>query len=390
MSRPILLGMGTRPEIIKMAPVYRALRAAGEDVQVLHTGQHDSMAWPLYDFFEMPPRHVMALERGGKTLTHLSAALLTKLQDELEQLTPRAVLVHGDTSSAAMLALAAFYNQVPVGHVEAGLRSGDNNDPFPEEMNRQLVGRIATWHFAPTAQAVRNLRDENVAASRIHLVGNTVVDATRWAVDLLEQQEAGGATVLPQSLSGLAAVLPGRSLVIVTAHRRENWGHGIARIASAVAQLVERHADLVVVWPVHANPAVRDTVLAAGEHLPASARQRLFFTEPLNYPAMMHLLRRAWIALTDSGGIQEEAVSHGVPVLVLRETTERPEVLDTGAGRLVGTQPQRIVGTFEQLRRDGEVYRAMRTAVNPFGDGNAGARIASLVRAAMGAQLQAA
>jgi UDP-N-acetylglucosamine 2-epimerase len=383
MSRPILLGMGTRPEIIKMAPVYQALRAAGEDVQVLHTGQHDSMAWPVYDFFGMPPRHVMALERGGSTLSHLSAALLLRLQGELEQLTPRAVLVHGDTSSAAMLALAAFYNQIPVGHIEAGLRSGDTQDPFPEEMNRQIVGRIARWHFAPTEQAVQNLRRENVEPARIHLVGNTVVDATRHAVEVLEQRSDKGANMLPASMQGLREALVGRSLVVVTAHRRENWGHGIARIASAVMQLLARHDNLVVAWPVHANPLVRDTVHAAAQQLPAAARSRLFLAEPLNYPAMMYLLLHSWLALTDSGGIQEEAVSHGVPVLVMRETTERPEVLTSGAGHLVGTQPLAIVGQVERLLGDAVAHRSMRSARNPFGDGQAGTRIAAVMCHAM-------
>lgn len=378
-DKVVLLSMGTRPEIIKMAPVWRALRQRGIQAQVLHTGQHDAMAWPLYTFFGMAPDHVLALHRGGNTLAHLGAALLTESQQALERIRPCAVLVHGDTSSAATVALAAFYNQVPVGHVEAGLRSGNLYDPFPEELNRQSIGRVATWHFSPTPQATHNLHLENVDAGHIFEVGNTVVDATRWAMDYLDAQPDAGASTLPDALAGLPAALAGRRLMLVTAHRRENWGKGIAQVARTVVELLEQHPELVVVWPVHANPAVQDTVRQAVEGCSESAAARLFLAPPLNYPALMALMRRAWLLLTDSGGLQEEALSAHVPLLVLRETTERPEVLSVGAGLLVGTDPGRIRTAFQRLWDDPGLHRDMGARRNPFGDGHAAGRIGDIL-----------
>lgn len=381
MDKVVLLSMGTRPEIIKMAPVWRALRQRGLNAQVLHTGQHDAMAWPLYDFFGMAPDHVLNLHRGGNTLAHLGAALLTESQQALERIRPCAVLVHGDTSSAAAVALASFYNQVPVGHVEAGLRSGSLYDPFPEELNRQSIGRVASWHFAPTPQATHNLRLENVDPGNIFEVGNTVVDATRWVMGYLDAQADAGASTLPPELAGLPAALQGRRLMVVTAHRRENWGAGIAQVARTVIDLLERHPNLVAVWPVHANPAVQDTVQQAVRSRPGTAVKRLFLAPPLNYPALMVLMRRAWLLLTDSGGLQEEALSAHVPLLVLRETTERPEVLSVGAGLLVGTDPVRIQTAFERLWDDPGLHRNMSTRRNPFGDGRSAERIGDILHA---------
>ena len=390
MGQPTLLSMGTRPEIIKMAPLYRALRAVGHGVSVLHTGQHDSMAWPLYKFFDMLPDHALELHRHGTSLSHLSAALLTQTQQALDRIKPRAVLVHGDTSSAAMVSIAAFYNHIPVGHVEAGLRSHDREDPFPEEMNRGLIGRFASWHFAPTPAAVDNLRRENVAAQAIHLVGNTIVDATRWASAHLETLPGQGRFVLPAELARVPGAMAERRLVLVTAHRRENWGNGIDRICSAVRELLVRHAELLVVWPVHVNPTVHDAVHRAMAPLADDAAARLFLCEPLDYPALMYLLRHAWLILTDSGGIQEEAVSLRVPVLVLRDTTERPELLDVKAGLLVGTQPAAIVQAFERLWSNEAAHAAMRAASNPFGDGRASQRISSLLQERLVRELRAA
>jgi UDP-N-acetylglucosamine 2-epimerase (non-hydrolysing) len=383
MENQVLLSMGTRPEIIKMAPVWRALREAGVAAEILHTGQHDTMAWPLYEFFGMAPDHVLQLERGGNSLSHLSAALLTQSQRVLEDVKPRAVLVHGDTQSAAMVALAAFHNQIPIGHVEAGLRSGNLHDPFPEELNRQSIGRLARWHFAPTPLAVGNLKAENISPDAIEMVGNTIVDATQWVMSHLDALPDQGAATLPPALDDLPRQLDGRRLAVVTAHRRENWGAGIARIGSAVVDLLSRHPELVVVWPVHGNPAVRDAVQLALQALPEADRGRLFLCEPLDYAALMVLMRRAWLLLTDSGGLQEEALSARVPVLVLRDTTERPEVLAAGAGLLVGTQPDRIVQAFEQLWSDAASHRAMSTSVNPFGDGHAARRIAHTLQHSM-------
>ena len=246
--------MGTRPEIIKMAPVYRALKNSSLPVRLLHTGQHEEMAWPLYQFFGIAPDHLLKIERTSGSLAHLSALLLEQIDAVFQQDAPAAVLVHGDTSSALSATLAAFYRKIPIGHVEAGLRSGSMYDPFPEEKNRELIGRIASWHFAPTPIAESNLLREGIDSKKIYRVGNTIVDATLWGVGHVDSLPSQGISTLPTSLANLPAVLPGRRLLLVTAHRRENWGKGIASVASAVLEAVQNEENLCVVWPVHANP----------------------------------------------------------------------------------------------------------------------------------------
>ena len=378
LSHSILLCMGTRPEIIKMAPVYHALRATALQPLVLHTGQHREMADPMYDFFGMRPALSLQLERQRQTLAHLSALMVDKLGSILESSPPAAVLVHGDTSSALMAALAAFYQQVPVGHVEAGLRSHCMYDPFPEEKNRELIGRLATWHFAPTAQARANLLREGIAQEAIHTVGNTIVDA----VQLAGQMDGARQDAIPelrQDLAPLPDLLPGRRLVLVTSHRRENLNGPLADIAGAVRDLLLESPDLLVVWPVHANPRVQEVVHGALAGLPAEAASRLFLTQPMGYAALMWLLHRAWLVLTDSGGIQEEAAAVHTPILVLRETTERPELIEAGAGRLVGTDRAAVTAAVRELATRPALAAAMRDAINPFGDGLAGQRIATLL-----------
>lgn len=378
LSNSILLCMGTRPEIIKMAPVYHALLATNLQPLVLHTGQHREMADPMYDFFGMRPALSLNLERQRQTLAHLSALILDKLGHILEASPPSAVLVHGDTSSALVAALAAFYQQVPVGHVEAGLRSHHMYDPFPEEKNRALIGRLATWHFAPTAQAQANLLREGIAAQSIHTVGNTIVDAVQLAATMDgARQEA--IPELQQELAALPDLLPGRRLVLVTSHRRENLNGPLASIAAAVRDLLIESPDLLVVWPVHANPQVQEVVHSELGDLPADAAGRLFLTRPMGYAALMWLLHRAWLVLTDSGGIQEEAAAVHTPILVLRETTERPELIEAGAGRLVGTDRDVVTAAVRELATRPALATAMREAINPFGDGAAGQRIATLL-----------
>lgn len=369
----ILLVCGTRPEIIKMAPVYRALeRSEHFNPVLLHTGQHTTLASSAYEFFAMEPDHALDLERGDGSLADLSATLLQGCTQAIARLKPEAVLVHGDTSSAAMGALAAFYQQLPIGHVEAGLRTHDMYSPFPEEMNRSLIGRMARWHFAPTERSVAALRAENIAPDAIHLTGNTVIDAVRMAADLLRtgREEPFAAA------HDLEARTRGHRLVLVTAHRRENWGEGLARIAHSVCDLLAADPKAFFVWPLHANPAVaqavRDVVAARGE----SANPRLLLTEPLEYSALTWLLVHAWVTMTDSGGIQEEAAALGVPALVLRESTERPELIEAGGGVLLGTDRRRIVQTANELREHPERHEAMRDIVNPFGDGRAAELIA--------------
>jgi len=375
----IVLCMGTRPEIIKMAPVYRALRAAGMSTQVLHTGQHDHMAWPLYDFFGMHPDHVLALERSSDALAHLTALLAEQTHRVLVDAGPAAVLVQGDTTSAMVGSLASFYLKIPVGHVEAGLRTFDAYDPFPEEANRQLIGRLARWHFAPTGIACANLCHEGIAPTSIHQTGNTIVDATHWGVAYLQGLPDAAAGVLPPELAALPAALERKRVVLVTAHRRENWGAGIESIARGVRQLLESQPDMAVVWPVHANPRVKDDVQRAFQGLRCHAGSALFLAEPLNYPALLWVMSCAWLILSDSGGIQEEAVSAHVPILVLRETTERPELISAGAGKLIGTDADRLCREVIALRDDRRTYDRMREAKNPFGDGRAAPRIAAVL-----------
>ncbi len=379
-SAPILISVGTRPEIIKMAPLYAELRRREMPVAWVHTGQHREMAETLYAFFGIAPEHEIALQRRNASLAHLHGQLLEGLSGLYERLRPRAVLVHGDTTSTLASAQAAFYNDVPIGHVEAGLRTFVPREPFPEEKNREITARLARWHFAPTAGAAANLAREGIAADTVFTVGNTAVDAALSASARLEQLLAQGAPVLPEALQPLRSRGQRWRLITVTAHRRENWGDGIRRTARAVAALLEAHADLAVVWPVHGNPAVSDTVHTELDALAHSLAGRLTLCEPLDYPALLWCLRRSELALTDSGGIQEEGAALSTPVLVLRNATERPELIDAGAGLLVGTVQGRIVDTVSRLLADAPALTRMREAINPFGDGRTSARVADVLQ----------
>ncbi|MBT2326733.1 UDP-N-acetylglucosamine 2-epimerase (non-hydrolyzing) [Variovorax paradoxus] len=375
----VILCMGTRPEIIKMAPVHRALRSVDLPTLVLHTGQHDEMAWPLYEFFGMRPDHALSLERKSDSLAHLTALLTEQSHRVLAETRPAAVLVQGDTTSAMVGSLASFYLKIPVGHVEAGLRTFSNYDPFPEEKNRQLIGRLARWHFPPTSIASDNLRREGVAPEWIHQTGNTIVDATHWGLAYLRTLPGSGACILPPELSTLPDAVGRKRIVLVTAHRRENWGAGIESIARGVRQLLESQPDLVVVWPVHSNPRVKDSVQRAFHGLICHDGSQLVLAEPLNYPALLWVMSRAWLILSDSGGIQEESVSAGVPILVLRDTTERPELISAGAGKLVGTNADNLCREVVALLHDQPAYDRMSRAKNPFGDGHAAQRIAIIL-----------
>ncbi len=376
--KKILLCMGTRPEIIKMAPVVRALEERRVEALVFHTGQHREVAEPLYRLFGIEPAvNVDHLDRKGGSLAELGAALLEASHAAIERIKPDIVLVHGDTSSALMAALAAFYHEVSTGHVEAGLRTGNIYDPFPEEMNRRLIARMARWHFAPTSGARASLVVEGVEAGAIHMVGNTAVDA---ALDVARRARSEpGLITWPAALRDLRDADSGRHLVLVTAHRRENWGEGIAGIVKAVATLVEGTPGITVVWPVHPNPQVRDAVQQGLAETQARHPRRLRLVESLEYACLVSLLERSWLVLTDSGGIQEEAAAFGTPVLVLRDTTERPELIAAGGGIVVGTDPQRIIAAAGPLLRTPDLRAALVLHRNPFGDGAAAERIARIL-----------
>lgn len=381
---PVLISVGTRPEIIKMAPVHAELRRRGVPVAWVHTRQHREMADTLYDFFGIEPEHEIALERRNGSLAHLNSQLLEGLSELYERVRPRAVLVHGDTTSTLASAQAAFYQDVPVGHIEAGLRTGQPREPFPEEKNRELTARLASWHFAPTAGAVANLAREGIVGAAVHMVGNTAVDAALRASARLDQLFAEDSPALPPEIASLQRNVGIQRVITVTAHRRENWGDGIRSTARAVATLLGEHEDLAVIWPVHGNPAVRDAVHAELDGLASTLGSRLTLCPPLDYPALLWCLRRSVLVLTDSGGIQEEGAALSIPVLVLRNSTERPELIDAGAGMLVGTDEAFIVSLVTHLLADPFELARMRAAINPFGDGQTAARVAHILQRDLG------
>jgi len=361
---------GTRPEAIKLAPVVMAMRMAGRVTPVLvASGQHPTMVAQALAAFDLEPDVVLPVERVTGSQPELMTAMVSTLDALFADRPPAAVIVQGDTTTTLAGALAAFWRQIPVVHLEAGLRSGDLDSPFPEEGNRRLVGQLAALHLAPTPLAATNLLDEGVPPNKVVLTGNTVVDAALTVVD--------GRPELDPALREV--VESDARLVLVTAHRRESWGEPLDRVLSAVRTLLNHYPDIHVVLPSHPNPAVRAQVEAGLANL-----SRVTVTDPLPYPALARLLSEAYLVLTDSGGIQEEAPSFGVPALVLREVTERVESLTAGCARLVGTDPALIVAEAMRLLDDGAARDAMTAAGNPYGDGNAAVRTEEAVAELLG------
>jgi UDP-N-acetylglucosamine 2-epimerase (non-hydrolysing) len=353
--------LGTRPEAIKLAPVVRALEASPHfDPYVALTAQHREMVDQVLSLFAIRPRHDLNIIRPGQTLPELTTRALTGLSDLITSNRPDAVVVQGDTSTTFAGALAAFYAGVPVVHVEAGLRTGNVRSPFPEEVNRRLTTRVTDLHLAPTPVNRDNLVTEGIDPSTVVVTGNTVIDALLWAV---EQSSGYG----DPGLADLDA--DPRRVLVVTAHRRESWGEALASVGRALARLARAEPDLLVVFPIHRNPVVREAIVPA-----VAAEANVRVVEPLGYGSFAALLRRASIILTDSGGIQEEGPSLGRPVLVMRDTTERPEAVVAGTVRLVGTDEDTIVSSVRELLHDDAAYAAMARAVNPYGDGRAAAR----------------
>lgn len=358
---------GTRPEAVKLAPVVHALKASPclEPIVVL-TAQHREMLDQMLKWFEIEPDYDLNLMRHGQTLAELTARVVVGIERILTELKPDMLLVQGDTVTVMAAALAAFYQKVPVGHVEAGLRTDDRYNPFPEEMARRQTGRLASLHFAPTSLAVENLRREGIA-ERVYLTGNTVIDA------LLETTERLKSTPIERSLFG-SADFENFKVLLVTAHRRENWGEPMVEIARALRQIADEFPETQILYPIHKNPVVRQAIEPVFDGHP-----RLVLVEPLDYVPFVYAMQRCHFILTDSGGVQEEAPTLGKPVLVMRTTTERPEAVEAGAAKLVGVSRLEIVRAARELLTDRQAYARMACAVNPFGDGHSARYIVEAV-----------
>lgn len=382
--KTVMLVFGTRPEAIKMAPLVKEFQKypVAFKTIVCVTGQHRQMLDQVLQLFEITPDYDLNIMKQGQDLYDITARVLTGLRDVLKEAQPDVVLVHGDTTTSTAAALAAFYQQIPVGHVEAGLRTHNIYSPWPEEMNRQITGRIATYNFAPTQLSKANLLREAVAEGSITVTGNTVIDALYWVVNKIKEDKA-----LNNNLKELLATAGydvtrldgGKKLVLITGHRRENFGDGFINMCTAIKDLTLKYPDVDFVYPMHLNPNVRKPIHEVfGEDL--NGLGNMFFIEPLEYLSFVYLMEKSNIVLTDSGGIQEEAPGLGKPVLVMRDTTERPEALEAGTVKLVGTDYDKIVSEVSLLLDDQEHYDAMSKAVNPYGDGLACGRIVETLK----------
>ena len=374
-----MLVFGTRPEAIKMAPLVKAFQQQPEEFEtvVCVTGQHREMLDQVLKIFEITPDYDLNIMKQGQDLYDVTARVLTGMRDVLKEAQPDVVLVHGDTTTSTAAALAAFYQQIPVGHVEAGLRTHNIYSPWPEEMNRQITGRIATYHFAPTPLSRQNLLAEGVKEEQVTVTGNTVIDALYMVVDKIKadrELDAQLEKLLAEAGYDVKRLDGERRLVLITGHRRENFGEGFIRMCQAIKALAEKYPKVDFVYPMHLNPNVRRPIHEVfGEDL--SRLGNMFFIEPLEYLSFVYLMEKSHIVLTDSGGIQEEAPGLGKPVLVMRDTTERPEALEAGTVKLVGTDYERIVAEVSALWSDRDYYEGMSRAVNPYGDGRACGRI---------------
>ena len=381
--KKVMLVFGTRPEAIKMAPLVKEFQKNPNSFEtiVCVTGQHREMLDQVLKIFDIKPDYDLNIMKQGQDLYDITARVLVGMRDVLNECKPDVVLVHGDTTTSTAAALAAFYQQIPVGHVEAGLRTRNIYSPWPEEMNRQLTGRIATYNFAPTSLSEKNLKEEN-ANGRIDVTGNTVIDALHLVVNKLKNDvelAKEQKKVLAEAGYDVTRLESGRKLVLITGHRRENFGEGFINMVTAMKDLSEKYPDVDFVYPMHLNPNVRKPIHEVfGENL--TAYRNFFFIEPLQYLEFVYLMEKSTIVLTDSGGIQEEAPGLGKPVLVMRETTERPEALESGTVHLVGTNHDLIIKEVSVLLDSKEAYEKMSKAVNPYGDGKACERIVEALK----------
>lgn len=377
----VMLVFGTRPEAIKMCPLVKEFQKHNDGFEtiVCVTGQHREMLDQVLNIFEVKPDYDLNIMKQGQDLYDVTARVLTGMRDVFKECKPDVVLVHGDTTTSTAAALAAFYQQIPVGHVEAGLRTHNIYSPWPEEMNRQITGRIATYNFSPTPLSESNLKEEK-AQGNIYVTGNTVIDALHMVVNKLKNDETLAKeqeAILKQAGYDVNRLADGKKLVLITGHRRENFGEGFIHMVTAIKDLKSKYPDVDFVYPMHLNPNVRKPIHEVfGEDL--SNLGNMFFIEPLQYLEFVYLMEKATIVLTDSGGIQEEAPGLGKPVLVMRDTTERPEALASGTVHLVGTDYQKIMDEVSTLLEDEQAYEKMSKAVNPYGDGKACERIVEI------------
>ena len=382
--KKVMLVFGTRPEAIKMAPLVKEFQKYPDTFKtiVCVTGQHRQMLDQVLGLFEITPDYDLDIMKQGQDLYDVTARVLVGMRDVLKEAKPDVVLVHGDTTTSTAAALAAFYQQIPVGHVEAGLRTHNIYSPWPEEMNRQITGRIAAYNFAPTPLSKQNLLREAVTQDSVTVTGNTVIDALYWVVNKIKKDAALSAVlkgVLADAGYDTNRLAGGKKLVLITGHRRENFGDGFINMCTAIKDLTQKYPDVDFVYPMHLNPNVRKPIHEVfGEDL--NNLSNMFFIEPLEYLSFVYLMEKSTIVLTDSGGIQEEAPGLGKPVLVMRDTTERPEALDAGTVKLVGTNYDRIVSEVSMLLDDEAYYDKMNKAVNPYGDGLACERIVRKIR----------
>ena len=402
--KKVMLVFGTRPEAIKMAPLVKAFAQFPETFEtiVCVTGQHREMLDQVLHIFDITPDYDLNIMKRGQDLYDVTSRVLLGMRDVLREAQPDVVLVHGDTTTSTAAALAAFYQQIPVGHVEAGLRTHNIYSPWPEEMNRQITGRIATYNFSPTPLSRHNLLEEKVSEQSITVTGNTVIDALYWVVDKIKRDETlsaelksvlaeAGYDVERLSVNGQRSTVNGRQarrLVLITGHRRENFGDGFIQMCTAIRDLTQKYPDVDFVYPMHLNPNVRKPIQEVFVGLDTLSPSEgwgeagnMFFIEPLEYLSFVYLMEKSTLVLTDSGGIQEEAPGLGKPVLVMRDTTERPEALEAGTVKLVGTDYGKIVLEVSRLLDDAAYYDSMSKAVNPYGDGKACERIVDFIKA---------
>ena len=374
-----MLVFGTRPEAIKMAPLAIELKRDKVNFETIIcvTGQHREMLDQVLDIFEIKPDYDLNIMKQGQDLYDVTSRVLLGMREVLQKVHPDVVLVHGDTTTSTATALAAFYQQIPVGHVEAGLRTHNIYSPWPEEMNRQLTGRITTFHFSPTPLSRQNLLDEGISDEKITVTGNTVIDALHWVLKKINSNKGLQASIHATLLKNgydISRLTGDKRMVLITGHRRENFGQGFIQMCQAIKTLTEKYPEVDFIYPMHLNPNVRKPIHEVfGENLHALGN--IFFIEPLEYIEFVTLMERSHIVLTDSGGIQEEAPSLGKPVLVMRDTTERPEAVTAGTVKLVGTDYDTIVNSVTTLLEDNDAYHQMSQAVNPYGDGKACERI---------------